>query len=45
MSKDQLDALEQWIVAIIKDEGRHSDLIDRKQRDVWREQVEKEFGI
>lgn len=45
MSEAQLDALEQWIVAIIKDEDRHSDLIDRKHRDVWRGQVEKEFGL
>lgn len=45
MTLDQLDALEQWIVAIIKDEDRASDLRDRMDRDDLRKLVEKEFGL
>lgn len=40
MTKEQLDALEAWIVAIIRDERDRSDLIDSQMRFEWREAVE-----
>jgi hypothetical protein len=43
MTKEQLDALEDWFVAVIRDENHKSDLSDAIRRRSLREIVEQVF--
>lgn len=45
MTKEQLEALEDWIVSIIREEDRASDAHEVLRRRMMREDVEKAFGL
>jgi len=45
MTKEQIDALEEWIVSIIREQDRASDLQDAVRRYRLRDEVEVAFGL
>ncbi len=45
MTREQLEVLEEWVVAIVADRDRASDLIDCKHRSECKDDVLKVFGL